>query len=102
MLQPTTRSALPEAGAGRTDDLRLVQQQVEELPRVAAGVDPDVGRVVAADARQAELRHRLADELRVAEVEIGERARLLLALRGEDGGGVSRMREMAASNSSAS
>ena len=63
-------AALAEAGAGRADDLGPVQQHVEEFPRVAAGVDPDVRRVVAADALQAEAGDGLADELRIAEVEI--------------------------------
>src|SRR5258706_15585173 len=59
-------AAFAETGAGRADDLRLVEQQIEKLPGVAAGIDPDVRRVVAADAFEPELGHRLADELRVA------------------------------------
>jgi len=38
------------------------------IPGVAAGVDPEVGRVVAADAGHAEFGHRFADEFGVAEV----------------------------------
>src|ERR1700694_2413155 len=80
-------AATTEAGAGRNDHLGLVQQQVEEFPRVAAGVDPDVRGGVAADAVQAELGHGVADKRRVAEIEIGERARLFLSLGCVDGGG---------------
>src|SRR5258708_826547 len=43
-------AAPAEAGAGRDDHLSLVQQHIEEFPRVAAGVDPDVRGVVATDA----------------------------------------------------
>src|SRR3954470_612887 len=69
-------AAFAEARAGRADDLRLVQQQIEKLPRVAPGVHPDIGRVVATDAFEAELRHGVAHELRVLQIEINERSRL--------------------------
>ncbi len=47
-------AAAAEAGPRRAHDLGPVEQQVEELPGVAPGVDPDVRRVVAADAGEAE------------------------------------------------
>ena len=82
-----TFAALAEAGAGGADDLGLVEELVEELPRVGAGVDPDVGGVVAADAAETELGHGLADEGGVAEVVGDFFLHLGLALGGEDGGG---------------
>ena len=80
-------AALAEAGAGRADDLGLVEQEIEKFPRVAAGVDPDVGGVFAADAGEAELHHCGADEGGVGEIEVGHGLHLRLALGGVDGGG---------------
>src|SRR5690606_6692745 len=57
-----------EAGAGGADDLGLVEELVEEGPGIGAGVDPDVGGVVAADAAVAEAGHGVADEFRVGHV----------------------------------
>ena len=46
--------ALAESGAGGADDLGFVEQLVEERPGIGAGIDPEVRRVIAADAREAE------------------------------------------------
>ena len=80
-------AAFAEAGSGGADDLGFVEQLVEKLPGIGAGIDPDVGRVVPADAGETELGHGVADEGGVAQIEVGHCLDLGLAGLGEDGGG---------------
>src|SRR5207247_606300 len=57
-------AAPPEAGAGGADHVRLVQQLVEEAPRVEAGrrLHPDVRRVATAVDREPRRLQPLADQ----------------------------------------
>src|SRR5690606_10208890 len=65
----------------RADDLRLAQHLVEEIPRrrTTGRPDPDVGRVYAAEDREARRREPFAHEPRVLHVERDLRAGLLEA-----------------------
>src|SRR5262249_38780002 len=77
-----------EAGAGRAQHLRLLEQAVEEVPRrhATGRAEPDVGRVAAAIHLEAGGAEAVGDDARVPHVAVDQRADLLLALRRVDGG----------------
>src|SRR5688572_31264802 len=70
----------PEAGARRAHDPRRGEHAVEEVPRrhAARGAEPDVGRVAAAVHLEAGGGEAVADDARVAHVEVDERADFLV------------------------
>ena len=72
-------AALAEACPRRTNDLGLVQQEVEEFPRITTGVDPDVGSVVSSDAAEAKFSHRGSNECGIGEIEAGHLGNLFLS-----------------------
>src|SRR5262249_58225684 len=81
-------SARTESRSRRPDDVRLVQQLVEELPGVetARGLGPEVGRVLAAVHREPDAREAVLDDAGVVHVEVDGLANLLLPVRRVDDG----------------
>ena len=72
-------TALAESGSGRRDNVRFVEELVEEVPAVALDVHPEVGGVGAADHVVAELEKCFLDDLGVFEVEVDDGLGLSLA-----------------------
>ena len=76
-----------EAGPRGADDLGFIEEKVEKLPRVAAGINPNIRRIIATDAGHPELLHGFADEFGVAEIKISQGFGLGLSLGRIDGRG---------------
>src|SRR5262245_42343380 len=83
-----TLSARAESRPWRPNDVRLIQQLVEELPGVetARGLRPEVGRVTAAVHREPDAREAVADDAGVVHVEVDGLSNLLLPVGRVDRG----------------
>src|SRR5215831_14324220 len=81
-------SARTESRSRRPDDVRLVQQLVEELPGVetARGLGPEVGRVAAAVDREPDAREAVPYDAGVVHVKVDGLPNLLLPVGGVDRG----------------
>src|SRR5205085_7122456 len=71
-----------EPAPGCADDVRVIQQVIEELPTAhgARGAQPDIRRVHSAENFVAASLQRFANEFGVGEIEFNELSRLLFAV----------------------
>src|SRR5260221_12431731 len=72
-----------ESGAGRADEMALIQKLIEELPAcgIPRRLEPHVRRVDAAEHFHSQRRQAFANDLRIGHVMRDDRAGLLAALR---------------------